>query len=58
MLIIDYSSSQRPYIENSIAAAKTLVDKLRPNDQMAIVTDDVELKVELHPRQVQVKGRT
>lgn len=45
VLIIDYSSSQRPYIENSIAAAKTLVDKLRPNDRMAIVTDDVELKV-------------
>lgn len=43
VLIIDYSGSQRPYIENSVAAAKTLVDKLKPKDRMAIVTDDVAL---------------
>jgi VWFA-related protein len=43
VLIIDYSGSQRPFIENSVAAAKTLVDKLKPNDSMAIVTDDVSL---------------
>lgn len=43
VLIIDYSGSQRPYIERSVEAAKLLVDKLRPNDLMAIVTDDVEL---------------
>ena len=43
VLIIDYSSSQFPFIQNSIAAAKALVDKLPPSDSMAIVTDDVEL---------------
>ena len=46
VLIIDYSSSQLPYIRNSVEAAKTLVDQLRPKDRMAIVTDDVELKVD------------
>ena len=43
VLIIDYSRSQFPYIADSIEAAKILVDQLRPRDQMAIVTDDVEL---------------
>ena len=45
VLIIDYSGSQFPYISDSIEAAKSLVDKLGPVDQMAIVTDDVELLV-------------
>jgi len=45
VLIIDYSSSQFPYIADSIEAAKILVDELGPHDQMAIVTDDVELLV-------------
>jgi len=43
ILIIDYSVSQLPFIESSVAAAKTLVDRLKPNDRMAIVTDDVAL---------------
>ena len=43
VLIIDYSGSQIPYLENSVKAAKVLVDKLAPKDLMAIVTDDVEL---------------
>lgn len=43
VLILDYSGSQRPYLENSVAAAKILIDKLGPYDQMAIVTDDVEM---------------
>jgi VWFA-related protein len=43
VLIIDYSSSQFPFIRTSIAAAKTMVDRLAPIDRMAIVTDDVEL---------------
>ena len=43
VLIIDYSGSQLPYIKSSIEAAKLLVDKLNPQDRMAIVTDDVEL---------------
>lgn len=46
VLIIDYSGSQLPYIQNSVEAAKTLVDKLTPRDRMAIVTDDVELLVD------------
>ncbi|MGB7068626.1 MAG: VWA domain-containing protein [Pyrinomonadaceae bacterium] len=45
ILIIDYSGSQLPYITTSIEAAKVLVDKLNPNDKMAIVTDDVEVIV-------------
>jgi VWFA-related protein len=43
ILIIDYSVSQLPFIECSVAAAKDLVDRLKPNDRMAIVTDDVAL---------------
>jgi VWFA-related protein len=43
VLIIDYSTSLLPYIKNSIQAAKLLVDKLNPQDRIAIVTDDVEL---------------
>lgn len=43
VLIIDYSFSQLPYLENSIRASKILVDKLKPKDRMAIVTDDVTL---------------
>lgn len=43
VLIIDYSGSQHPFINTSIAAAKALVNKLGPLDRMAIVTDDVEL---------------
>ena len=46
VLIIDYSQSQFPYIAESIEAARLLVDKLGPQDQMAIVTDDVELLVD------------
>ena len=43
VLIIDYSRSQFPYIAESIEAAKILVDKIGPHDQMAIVTDDIDL---------------
>ena len=43
VLVIDYSGSQRPYLEKSIEAAKTLVGQLGPADRMAVVTDDVAL---------------
>ncbi|HEX7314113.1 MAG TPA: VWA domain-containing protein [Pyrinomonadaceae bacterium] len=43
VLVIDYSGSMLPFIENSVEAAKTLVDKMAPRDRMALVTDDVEL---------------
>ena len=46
VLIIDYSGSQLPYLQNSVEAAKTLVDKLTARDRMAIVSDDVELLVD------------
>jgi VWFA-related protein len=46
VLIMDYSGSQLPYLQNSIEAAKTLVEKLTPRDRMAIVTDDVQLLVD------------
>ena len=46
VLIIDYSGSQLPFLRRSIDAAKLMVDKLRPMDVMAIVTDDVELIVD------------
>lgn len=46
VLIIDYSPSMRPFIENSVKAAKTLVEKMAPRDRMALVTDDVELLVD------------
>jgi VWFA-related protein len=43
VLIIDYSCGSTSGLENSFTGAKTLVDKLGPKDQMAIVTDDVEM---------------
>jgi VWFA-related protein len=43
VLIIDYSGSQLPFIETSVEAAKVLIDKLNPNDRIAIVTDEVSL---------------
>ena len=46
VLVIDYSGSQSPFIKDSVAAAKVLVDKLGPRDLMAIVTDDVKLLVD------------
>jgi VWFA-related protein len=46
VLLMDHSGSQYPYLEKSISAAKTLVRSLRPIDEMAIVTDNVELLVD------------
>ena len=43
VLIIDYSGSLRSYLDESIDAAEVLISKLGPLDNMAIVTDDVEL---------------
>jgi len=45
VLIIDYSCMEIPFLRTSVAAAKTLIDKLGSADRMAIVTDDVELLV-------------
>jgi VWFA-related protein len=46
VLVIDYSGSLQPFIQNSVEAAKTIVDRLKPNDRMAVVTDDVALLVD------------
>lgn len=46
VLVIDYGGFQFPYLKNSIEAAKLLVDKLNPQDKMAIVSDDVKLLVD------------
>lgn len=43
VLIIDYSGSQRYYIDTSVEAAKMLVDRLNPRDKIAILTDDVKM---------------
>jgi VWFA-related protein len=43
VLIFDRSDSELPYLESSIDAARTLVNQLKPSDEMAIVTDDIEL---------------
>ncbi len=43
VFIIDHNNGHRGHIENSINAAKLFIDKLAPQDKMAIVTDDVKL---------------
>jgi VWFA-related protein len=43
VLIFDRSQSQFAYLDASIEAAKALVNQLTTTDEMAIVTDDVEL---------------
>ena len=45
VLIFDRSGSQLAYLEASAEAAKKLVNQLAPTDEMAIVTDDVQLAV-------------
>ncbi|PYS59139.1 MAG: hypothetical protein DMF74_22090 [Acidobacteria bacterium] len=59
VLIIDCYVVQAPYLKNSIQAAKTLVDRLAPQDKMAIVTVDVKLVVDFtadkNPTQKQIK---
>ncbi len=55
VLLIDYSGSQSPFIKESVAAAKVLVDKLGPKDLMAIVTDDVDLLVDFTRNKKELK---
>src|ERR1044072_4792143 len=55
VLIIDYSGSLLPYLHESIKAAKALVDKLAPTDEMAVVTDGVELVVGFTRNKKQLK---
>jgi VWFA-related protein len=57
VLIIDYSGSQLPFFNESVAAAKTLVDQLNPKDRMAIVTDDVSVLVDFTRDKVKLKEK-
>jgi len=57
VLIFDYSGSELPYLKNSINAAKVLVDKLGPNDLMAIVTDDVKMTQEFTSDRKKLKDK-
>jgi VWFA-related protein len=43
ILLIDWSRSQQPFIETSIRAAKVLIEQLKPADEMAVITDDIDL---------------
>lgn len=56
ILVIDHSLSQLRHIDLSIASAKVLVDALRPNDRMAIVSDDVELVSDLTSNKDQLRN--
>jgi VWFA-related protein len=57
VLIIDYSGSQFPYIQNSVDAAKVLIDKLGPRDSMAIITDDIELLSDFTSNKTELKKK-
>jgi len=56
-LIIDYSGSQFPYIQNSVDAAKVLIDKLGPRDRMALITDDIEMLSDFTSNRVELKKK-
>ena len=43
ILLIDWSRSQEAFVQTSVLAAKGLIDKLGPADEMAIITDDVDI---------------
>jgi VWFA-related protein len=57
VLVIDYSGSQFPFIGASVAAAKSLVDKLSPKDRMAIVTDRLDVLTDFTSDKQQLKDR-
>jgi VWFA-related protein len=46
VLLLDTSPSQAPYFRASIEAAKMLVSRLGHTDEMAIVSDDIELIID------------
>jgi len=56
-LIIDYSGSQFPYIQNSVEAAKVLIDKLGPRDRLAIITDDIEMLSDFTSNKAELKKK-
>ena len=56
-LIIDYSGSQFPYIQNSVEAAKVMIDKLGPRDRLAIITDDIEMLCDFTTNKSELKKK-
>ncbi len=56
ILVIDYSGSQLPFLASSVAAAKSLVEKLAPADEMAVVTDDIELMIDFTSDKAKLKA--
>ena len=46
VLIIQCGGLQGPYMKTSVEAAKVLIDKLAPQDRMAIVTSDLKLRLD------------
>src|SRR5690349_3792594 len=56
-LIIDYSGSQFPFIQNSVEAAKVLIDKLGALDRMAIITDDIEMLCDFTNNKAELKKK-
>ena len=56
-LIIDYSGSQFPYIQNSVEAAKVMIDKLGPRDRLAIITDDIEMLCDFTANKSELKKK-
>jgi len=56
ILVIDHSLSQLRNIDLSVESAKVLVDSLRPNDRMAVVSDDVKLISDLTSDKQQLKS--
>ena len=57
VLIIDYSGSQFPYIQNSVEAAKVMIDKLSSRDRMAIITDDIEMLTDFTSNKAELKKK-
>lgn len=55
LLITDDYGYQASYLKNSILAAKVLVDKLNPEDKMAIVTVNVKLWMNFTPDKTLLK---
>lgn len=56
VLILDRSQSQLLYLDASIEAAKKLVGQLTRTDEMAIVTDDVQLVADFTKDKKQLKA--
>jgi VWFA-related protein len=57
VLIIDYSGSQFPYIQNSVEAAKVMIDKLSSRDRMTIITDDIEMLTDFTSNKAELKKK-